>query len=306
MRIGTVAVLLCLLCSAGCRRAAPGRVFVEPALESLVPPDTTMLAGLRLDKLRDTPAWNRILAQRLPSSVDRFAKDTGLDPRKDLWQFLVAGNGKDMVVFCRGKFSEMGLEPKLNREGAQRFTYRGYTLMGDERAAVTFMNSTTAIAGPARLVRSVLDRRDSGGIPKALAGEMAAIPAASQIWIAGDVSGLLGSLAAARGNSANAAQFAAAIDHVAGGADFSKGMHAEATVLCRTPDDATRVNGAFRAAVGIARLNTRDNERDTLRAFDGMKSDVRDGRSVDIRIDMGPEQLDALFRFVETMRPPQK
>ena len=57
----------------------------------------------------------------------------------------------------RGKFSESGMEPRLEWEGSTRSSYKGYLMVTDENAAVTFMNSTTAVAGPPARVKEVID-----------------------------------------------------------------------------------------------------------------------------------------------------
>ena len=86
MRKLTVALALVL---AGCR-SKPTNVFIDPALATMVPSDTVFLAGIRLDKLRETPAYKRFV-DRPVKTLDDFQKETGLDPRKDLWEFLVVG-----------------------------------------------------------------------------------------------------------------------------------------------------------------------------------------------------------------------
>jgi hypothetical protein len=40
-----------------------------------------------------------------------------------------------------------------------------------------------------------------------------------------------------------------------------------------------------------------------LRALDGIKSEIRENRSVAVHIDIGPESLDRLLNFAESMRP---
>jgi hypothetical protein len=95
-------VVTCLLVAlAGCRPKPAPIVLVDPALAILVPPDAVLLAGVRMKQLRES----------------------GIDPRKDVWELLITSDGKDTVVMARGKFSELGMEPKLEREGVRRFAY---------------------------------------------------------------------------------------------------------------------------------------------------------------------------------------
>ena len=106
-------------------------------------------------------------------TLDDFQKETGLDPRKDLWEFLIAGDGKQTLVFCRGKFTEFGLEPKLNRPGIKRMSYKGMLMLGNEETAVLFANASVAVAGPTPQLRTLVDNRDNSnnGIPGVAAAE---------------------------------------------------------------------------------------------------------------------------------------
>ena len=299
-------LVLPLMLAAGCGSRTSTNVFIDPALATLVPSDTVFLAGIRLDKLKETPVYKRFVGDRPIKPLEQFQKETGLDPRKDLWEFLVAGNGKDSVVFCRGKFSEFGLEPKLERPGVQRMSYKGLLMLGNEQTAVLFANASVAIAGPTPMLRSIIDNRDksSTGIPAWLQQKINSLPPASQIWLAGDVGRALGGLSVEQnGTAGNFAQFAPNIELATAGLDFRSGLKAEGFAQCRTEDDAKRLGATIRAAVGMARLNTPAEETAMLRALDGIKSEIRENRNVALHIDIGPESLDRLLNFAESMRP---
>ena len=102
-----------LLCGAallgilgGCARKPAMGIFVDPAFGPLIAPDTKLLAGVRLDKVRETPVYKKLDKQfDLDRRLDLFSRRTGLDPRKDLWQVLVASNGQNFLVMARGKFT---------------------------------------------------------------------------------------------------------------------------------------------------------------------------------------------------------
>jgi hypothetical protein len=291
---------------AGCGPKPPAKVFIDPALVTLVPSDTVFLAGIRLDKLRDTAVYKRFVAGRPMKTLEDFQKETGLDPRKDLWEFLVAGNGKQTLVFCRGKFAEFGLEPKLDRPGVKRMSYKGMMMLGNEESAVLFMNASVAVAGPTSLLRSLVDTRDSSsnGIPGWLQKKIDTIPPASQIWAAGDVSRALGGLTVQEnGTAGNFAQFAPNIETATAGLDFSSGMKMSAEALCKTEQDASRLNSTVRAALGFARLSTPTEDTQLLTAIDGIKSEVKDARTVTVNANLTAAQLDKLIAFAETRRP---
>ncbi len=178
-----LAALLCLAV-AGCGPAQVGSVRVDPALATLVPGDAIMLAGVRLDALRKTPVYQKYIGERNMPGLDDLTRNTGLDPRKDIWELLVVSNGVDLAVLARGNFAPQGEEPRINRPGVQRMPYKGYTLIGNEQGAVAFMNASVAVAGRPAAGRSIIDNRGkSNGIPPALRPKVDAIPSAAQLWL---------------------------------------------------------------------------------------------------------------------------
>ena len=69
------AILLVAVACVGCRPAPRTTVFIDPALSTLVPADTVFLAGLRLDKLRDTPAYKKFLSSVPLPGAEQFRRD---------------------------------------------------------------------------------------------------------------------------------------------------------------------------------------------------------------------------------------
>src|SRR5271168_4753113 len=126
------AVLLCLL-TVSCLPQKRGTVFIDPSLETLIPPDTIFIVGASVDKIKDTPVYQKLLKDLELAPLDDFTKKTGIDPRKDLWQVISVSNGKTALLLARGKFSSE-MEPRLEAEGAQRIGYKGYS-PGDSRLA---------------------------------------------------------------------------------------------------------------------------------------------------------------------------
>ena len=60
MRLTPVFAAVCLL-SVGCHHKEE-IVFIDPALATLTPPDTTLLVGASLDKVRQTATYQRHFA----------------------------------------------------------------------------------------------------------------------------------------------------------------------------------------------------------------------------------------------------
>ncbi len=292
-----VASVASLLALAACAPRASRTVKIDPALATLIPPDAVVLVGVKADALRSTEFYRRFVLSRPQPQLDDFVKRTGLDPRKDIWELLIASDGKTAVAMARGKFSPAGLEPTLTQSGAQRFPYKGYTLLGSEEAAVVFMNASTALAGPAPALRATLDRREAGNKPpKALLDRVATIPATCQVWVAAmgpfDKFNLPISES---GNLSVPAQMFGSIQALTAWADLRSGVDASATVEAATPADAKRVHDALKGLIGMGRLSTPDGKREMLRLYDSIGVEQKD-RSILVKAKIPMELIDKLPR----------
>lgn len=290
-----VAIGLLLLGAAACRRAGAPGVRIDPALATLIPPGTRILAGARMDEIRKTPVYERFFAQRLSQPLDQFARDTGLDPRKDLWEFLIVSSGSEAVFLGRGKFAEGGLEPRLNRAGARRTPYKNYTLIGDDRIAVVFVNATTALAGRPGALRSTLDQRDeSRGVPATLEEKLRSLPPRSHFWAvaAGGLSSLELPIPST-GNLANLDRLKQSIESAALSLDLSLGADLSVSGACATEADAKRLYDTLRGLIGIARLSTPSDRAELLRLLDMVRV-TQAARQVDLKVSVPMDLIESL------------
>jgi len=266
---------LALMCLAalGCSSAQTGAVRVDAALAGLVPADTVTLAGVRLDALRATPIYQKWIAGKPLLMADEFAKETGLDLRKDVSELLVASNGKDTVALARGKFSPTALDPKL-------------------AGMVAFINSTTAVAGPPAVVRAVVDRRNPSGVPAALLAKVSTISAQNQIWAVslGGFSQIASAVPPA-GPMASLGKILSMLEDLTLAADLRSGVNAAVTGLCKTEQDARSLSDALRGLIGLGRLSTPNNEPEMLRLYDGIQVEQQQ-RTVRVRAQIPQDLLD--------------
>ena len=175
-------VLVLAVAITSCVKTPPGPK-IDPALSSLIPPDTILLAGARLDQLQKTGIYQKHLAQRSVPLIDDFPKQIGLKIRReDLWELLLISNGKQSVVLGRGKFADEA-EPRIERPGATRFGYKGYNLVGDEKDAVLLVSPSVIGVGATPALRSLIDNKGKGnGPPAALADQLKDMPAEAVFW----------------------------------------------------------------------------------------------------------------------------
>jgi hypothetical protein len=274
VRFLIAAALLAAL--AGCRQYQPntGSIKIDPELEALVPADTMFIMGANVDAIRNTPVYQKHIGIVELPRLNEFTKESGVDPRKDLWQVLSVSNGKTGILMARGKFNEGDLEPRLKKTGAVRFGYKGLNFWGDEqRNALVFIDSTTALTGSTAALKSIVDARNGGhhGLPAALAARMRAVPAESQIWAAftGGVQGL-NITVPEDSNLGNLLRVFKGLDSAVLGIDLRNGFDLYADALCKTGNDAKQVRAALKGIIGLGRLSTPDNKPDLLKLYDAI------------------------------------
>jgi hypothetical protein len=265
-----------------CSKPKAISVRIDPALAALIPNDTRYLADIKLDKLKNSSVYERHFKDKLASRFDEFARNTGLDPRKDLWEILICSDGKRNVMMGRGKFAVADLEPRLEREGAKRFRYKSYNFFGDEENAGAFINVSTALVGSTELLKQIVDRNNNPSIPASLEGLIAAVPAGTQMFVV--FNGLPMEIPDVKDpNWSNLARVARSVDSGWVALNLSRGLSVSVVTNCKSPDMAQGLQGAARGLLGFARLSTPSDQHDVLKAID----------TVDIRVEQSTVKLGA-------------
>ena len=269
----SVAVVGCLVALVSCRKGQGESVEIDSGLATLVPPDTVYLLGVNVERLSRTPAWQRLDNLTLPD-LNRFVQATGVDPRKDIREILACSNGTGAVTVIRGSFRTSDLATRLQAAAAKTTSYRGHTIYGADRAALTFLDSSIAVAGSEASVEGIVDAHDhgGGGLTQPLKSLLETVPARDQLWMVRS-----GGLPGMRFGENDESRLGSIIQMLRGirtivmGADFSNGLNFVARVDCQSDDDATHVHDALRGAIGMARLNTPDSHPELLRVYDAIQ-----------------------------------
>lgn len=301
-----VSFVLCVVSTGGCVRKAPSGVFVDPAFGPLVPPDTKYMAGIRLDKIRETPLYKKLNGKfDLNRRLDLFSERTGLDPRTDLWQVLVASNGTDTLVLARGRFTVGEMEPRLGALGSTRTPYKNYTLIGNPQTSVVFINPGVAIAGKQSSLRNLIDHRGQWSqIPPALAAKLAEMPHADQLWMVSDSSfpEVVVQGPDTTGMKSMLSNLLSFITAAQLGIQVDTGAEMKGTVECVSQEGAQRVRDALKGAVGLGRLNTRNDQMDLLKLYDTVQV-VQTDSNVNLEARVTPELVDPLLQMLSGVRP---
>ena len=278
MRVAPVSkALVCaaLLMIAGCGKKIETGISVDPAFPTLVPPNTTILAGVQLDKIKAAPLYKRYGAEIDIARLNEFSQRSGLDPLQDIASVLVASDGAQSIAMARGHFSPDQLKAKLTGGGASRTIYKKYTLIGGERDAVVFINPGLAVAGPARDLRTALDSRDrsEAGIPPNLQARLKSLPKDDQIYVVSSAGIPVSAFPARSDVQSSLSNITGFINGLTAGLAVDDRVRLSAEIDCISDAGAKRVNDALRGAIGLARLATRDNQLDLLRLYDPIHVD---------------------------------
>jgi hypothetical protein len=138
------------------------------------------------------------------------------------------------------------------------------------------MNTGAAVAGKVDDLKALVDSFDAPNQapPQALLDLVATLPGTAQIWAASlSPSAMLPQLSDDRGEGSIAANLIHAgrrISRLRLWGDLSQGLEMHAQATAASASDAEALRDAFKAAIGMARLSTKDSQQDMLRLYDGI------------------------------------
>ena len=272
-------LVILLAVGAGCSRERTS-VAVDAALLTQVPADTIAVGAMRVKAMRGTAAWKKLLEQPgVNAQFDKMAAESSFDPRKDLWEVLWSTDGKEQLVYARGEFAPMGLEPKIEREGVQRQNYKGSMLLGNDESAVWFVNSSTAIFGHTAKLHQLIDGRDTAkaGPSNALRERINALPPTAHFWMVADaaampkIPAIEGQGKAGDANSAmamnlmqNLPKLLSTVRELSMHVSLLDGVALEMTAFCADDPGARQVHDSLKGVVGLARIAMPGPQREAL------------------------------------------
>ena len=291
--LGAVALIVVLLITGGLlrrREKQPERIY--PSLAILIPPDAESVAGVQVERIKKTPIWQRLVTNQQNDLLDRFARQTGLDPREDLYEIIAVSINQQAPVFlAAGRFAKggsgaAGMEPPVALGGDRvvRTSYRGYTLIGNEIAAICFINTVTAVAGPTPQVKAILDRQLQNPQPaQAILDRIRAIPLENQIW-AFSTARLDRMLPEIPLGSGRIRALPLKVNYLELTANLNLGVDLKIEAHNADPQSADQLATAIRGVIGIGRLSTPDDQKDLHRFYDSVRA-TQDASIVRLRAD---------------------
>jgi hypothetical protein len=242
----------------------------DPALVNLIPAGAKMVAGIDVDRAKNSAFGQRLMAQIREDErgFQEFLAATGFDPRRDMREVVVAGTeGKEQgVVLIRGTFDMAKIRATLLSKGAKATPYQGVELwsVGNEGnhgdGAVAILNTTLAVMGTEGMVKMALDRRTTSGaaVPAALLAKINDWSGKYDAWFVAN--GPLGPSASKMGTLNGAANLSVdSIQEAAAGARFRTDIEVAAETMMRSPQDATALADVIRFLASMVRTNAGKN-----------------------------------------------
>lgn len=245
---------------------------IDNVLIRMVPPGSTSLVGAHMEAIRQTDLYRRMVAERKLPDVDRFAAETGFDPRRDVRELLyVTAPGEANVMLARGTF-----RPNLASMRDLKLVRHGeYNVFvnAERKAGFCILDATLAAAGDLAGIEAALDEWKSGshtGAEPLLARIHAASPTA-QLWgVSTGVAGFLADYMPRASNGVNFSRIFRGLEDTWFEADFTAGLRASVHGRTQTGQDAVNLRDAAKGLIGLGRLSVPENEPEMLRLWDGI------------------------------------
>ena len=290
-----LALLVLVLSAAACSRPQPNSARIDPALVPLLPSDTTLAAGLRIDKLKNTAFYQQYIEGRRIPLFEEFAKKTGLDLRKDVWELCLASNGRESVIFVRGKFGDLfGLEPQIRIEGMRRMNYKGYGMLGAPQYAVMFLQSGVAAVSDVTTLEAIIDNRDKPRqAPQAVLDLVQSLPPEAHAWVVTEDAGALVPLLPRQGNFANLVPLVKDLRQLSAYADLTAAARLRIRGEYGDPKVAKQTSNALRAVLGLVRMTSDKAQPAIKQLYDSIQV-VLDDRTISVSAESTLEVLEAL------------
>lgn len=295
---------LALVLGVGAAQAA------DPALLRMVTSDARMVAGIDIDRAKNSPFGQKILGEMKEEDAgfQRFVASTGFDPRRDLREVVVASSGApkaggSAVVLVRGSFDQSKIGQFLRGEGGVASAYRGVEMWKSGRdqggdSVVAFLNPSLAVFGKDAAVRAAIDRSQQGG-----AGMDAELAARVSQWSAGNDAWFVSTASLAEmgvGKSGNNAILPGgltvdAIRQAIGGVRFGNVVEVTGELTARSPQDATALADVFRFIASMVRLNAdKPGMEDAQKLVDSLQVTTA-GNAMKFSLPVTEEQLQKIL-----------
>lgn len=287
----------------------------DSALLNLVMPEARMVAGMDVERARDSFLGRKLMEQldTKHGEFAKFAEMTGFDPRRDLREVIIAtpdANTKNplALILVRGVFDTGRINGFLKVAGIAAAENLGgvdfYTKANaKEDMGFAIIDGTLALAGPREVVRAALRRR--AGAASALTAstysKVQSMSKSNDIWAVTSIPVAELSSAMPGGNGAAGGMMGGdafkGIEQAAMGVRFgTEAMELTAETVSKTEKDATGIADVVRFLATMVQMN---REKPEVKAFavalDAMKL-TTDARTTTLTISLPMAEMEQMFK----------
>jgi len=300
----------------------PGLFAADPALLRLVMPDAKVIAGLKVDRTRDS-LFGQFVLSHMQISDESFKKliaDTGFDPRRDLTEVMIASNWESSspqsrwLVMAKGTFDLQKIQrtalsngaAATNFQGAAIYSFSGNTGPGSDNA-ISFLDASSAVLGDMTSVQAALTRRStSAPAPGDLVKKVGDLSAKNDFWFVTLVPLSQFSSAMPSPNLSGAMQgnLLNGINQASGGIRFGDTVTISAEAITRSDKDAQALVDVVKFLVNMLQLNRQDNAvaGQVSNLLDGLDTKTT-GNVMSMSLAIREQQLEQLFQNLQRPNP---
>lgn len=281
----------------------------DPSMVNLLMPDAKMVSGVDVERTRNSPFGQYFIQQMTgkDSGLERFTQLTGLDPRKDVFEIVVASSdagaaglrsGTGAVAVMRGAFNPSKIL-QLAAEHGSMTTYNGTQVVQTERGAraawVGFLGNLM-VAGPQAGVKQAIDRyRTAGKADRLLASRIQSASSKHDAWILTTLSpaafaGELSSNPNVKG--AMSGDLMQGIESITAGVKFGANVTMSGEATARSDKDASALVDVMRFFATMAQSN--GAKSGPMGLLDAMQM-AADGRTVKFSLTTPEQEFEKLF-----------
>jgi len=296
---------------------ATSTVFAaDGTLLSLAPPDTRMVAGIYVDRTRNTPFGQFVLAQMKEEdpNLKLFIESTGFDPRHDLNEVLIvsksaSSRSKNGLILARGIFNGPQIIAAGKAKGAISSLYKNVELLshtGSDKGALAVMDGSVAIAGDLTSVKAAIDQRKGQSLLETrLSAKVTQVSGQYDAWFAAiGFAAPVGSNAQTPGRPGQlGAASLQSIEQTSGGVKFGSVVQVSGEAVTRSDKDAQSLVDVTRFLAGLITMNKDGSPETANLAALAQSLDVKaDGNTVRLSFSMAESDLERLVQPKLTRR----
>lgn len=245
----------------------------DPALLNLVVADPKVVAGIDVQRAKNSPFGQKLVASIKEDDEDfeKLLAATGFDPRRDLREVVVSSsidNTHDRaLIVATGTFDAARIGRHIQSEGGTATSYRGFDLWKGkpeekQQGAIAFLSGSTALIGNDELVRQAIDKhlgQTQTVLDPAVASKIQEWSANNDAWFVSTTS-----IAPRPGTPRPGRQGTSMIPNLVplesiqkayAGVRFGSNVEIAGETLMRSEQDATALADVIRFAVSMIRLN---------------------------------------------------